>query len=110
MPPGREASASAKATAIRSYAAGTSEIRWTVAPLLKFCQYPVSTCFGRLPPGLVGPVVVVPEAEAPYGEQLPLGSHARTLKLYVVVGLSPVAVQLVTLPTLCGASLPRTTS
>ncbi|CAM5723415.1 hypothetical protein STENM223S_00662 [Streptomyces tendae] len=30
--------ASAKATAMMSYADGTSEIFWTVAPLLKFCQ------------------------------------------------------------------------
>ena len=80
MPPGFDASASAKATAIRSYAAGTSEIFCTVAPLLKFCQYPVSTCAGRLPTGgLVPPSEVVPDTAAPYGEQLPLGSHARIL-------------------------------
>ena len=58
----------------------------------------------------MGPLEVVPDTVAPYGEQLPLGSHARTLKEYVVLGLSPVAVQLVTLPTLCAAFVPRTTS
>ncbi len=30
--------ASAKETAMMSYCAETSEIFWTVAPLLKFCQ------------------------------------------------------------------------
>ena len=79
--------------------------------MLKLCQYPVRMCFGRLPGGgFVGPLEVVPDTVAPYGEQLPAASQARTLKLYVVLGLSPVAVQLVTLPTLCAASVPRTTS
>ncbi len=37
-----------------SYAAGTSLILWTVAPLSKFCQYPVRMCLGRPgPPVLV---------------------------------------------------------
>src|SRR4051794_703207 len=79
MPPGFDASASANATAIRSYAAGTSAIFCTVAPLLKFCQYPVSTWAGSAAGGFVPPSDVVPDTAAPYGEQLPLGSHARTL-------------------------------
>ena len=60
--------------------------------------------------GFVGPLEVVPLTEAPYAEQLPAASHARTLKLYIVLGLRPVAVHLVTLPTFCAISVPRTTS
>src|SRR5437763_9404896 len=49
-PPGLAGSVSAKATAIRSKSLDTSRSFSVAAPLLKFCQYPVSSCFGSGPP------------------------------------------------------------
>src|SRR3954453_9017670 len=56
--------ASAKATAIRSYALGTAASLSSLAGLSKFCQYPVMKCAGSVPllggtvaGGVVGDVV-----------------------------------------------------
>src|SRR5918911_1071042 len=70
--------ASAKATAITSYSAGTSRSRSSTAGLSKLCQYPVRKCLGspeggglvggRLVGGVVG--VVPPPQAAPFSVQL----------------------------------------
>src|ERR1043166_8290150 len=73
-PPALFGSASANATAIRSYVVGTDESFSAVAPLTKFCQYPVSRCFGSVPP-VVQPLVV-PVTVAEPDSPVPL--YART--------------------------------
>ncbi|GAA3086908.1 hypothetical protein GCM10020254_34210 [Streptomyces goshikiensis] len=73
-----------------SYCAETSESFWTVAPLLKFCQYPVRACLGTDGLGFgLPPPVVVPVTGADLGPS-PAALYALTWKAYEVAGASPV--------------------
>src|SRR3954471_3425045 len=83
--------ASANATAMMSYCDCTADSFWTVAPLLKFCQYPVTACFGSAPPPLPWEAVVVP-VTAPDFTDSPAEFTAVTWKLYEVDAASPVTV------------------
>src|SRR3954453_21954387 len=98
--------ASAKATAIKSYALGTAASLSSLAGLSKFCQYPVMKCAGSVPllggtmavgvvGGVVGAVVggvtggVVAGGVVGVGPppQAPLSAHTSHCPL--AVGTSP---------------------